>query len=230
MEDSSKGSKSGGIAVAVIAAVATLGAAWLAKSGNSKAEPAPAPLQQTASGAGAMNIGHDAYITNYKSPAEEGAERVQACEDRHKMKTASDSNESTETVPKSPGALGPPEQVQHVDFRTCAWPKTQFSDGDGFSQIQLKTVSGPGEYEATGTTLADRFRAPCGKLSVGYGLGVQGYFENEKHLTLRADSIVVAPDGTPWKNDGSLPFYPDEGDFTVLHNSHYRAQNAKCVE
>ena len=228
MEDSSKGSRNATIAAAVLAAVAALGVGWMERSGKSKAEPAA--LQQTATGAGAMNIGHDAYITNYKSPAEEGAERIQACEDRHKMKSASDSNESTETVAKGSGAYGQPEQVQHVDFRSCAWPRTPFSEGDGFSQIELRTVTGPGEFEASGTTLGDRFRAQCKKLSVGYGLGVQGYFENEKHLTLRADTIVVAPDGTPWKNDGSLPFYPDEGDFTVLHNTHYRAQNAKCLE
>lgn len=53
------------IAVAVIGAVATLGAALLSNSGKPvKSKDQASPLQQTSSGAGAVNAGRDAYITN----------------------------------------------------------------------------------------------------------------------------------------------------------------------
>jgi hypothetical protein len=227
MPDDSTSAKKVAIAVAVIGAVATLGAAILSSLNKSK-EQSPS-IQQTASGAGSINVGHDAVITNnMKSAAEEAAERVQACEVRHVMKAASEKIESSETVP----AKGYEEEksVEHTDFRSCTWPKSRYSDEDGYLEIKVRTVSGPGEYEATGMTHADRFAAPCPQLSVGYGLGLQGDYSNEPPFIIKADTVVVRETQAIWRNDGSLSFYPEAGEFVVLHNSHYGLQSAKCAD
>jgi hypothetical protein len=84
--------KSVTITVAIIGAVATLGAALFSNLHQSK-QPPPT-MQQTASGAGSINVGRDAVLrpNNIKNAGEEAAERVRACEMRHGMKTASEKN------------------------------------------------------------------------------------------------------------------------------------------
>jgi hypothetical protein len=224
-DDSS--SKKVTVAVAVIGAIATLGAALFSNWPKPKEQSSPPPaIQQTSSGAGAINVGRDAVINNIKSASEEAAERVQACEMQHGLKTASTRTESSETIP---ARSGEPEQfVEHIDFRSCAWPKSQYADGDGYLEIRVRTVRGPGEYEATGTTSADRITAPCQQLIVAYQMGTQGAYENEAPFTINADTVVTEEDGKLWKDDGALPFYPGAGEFVVLHNSHHGLGSAKC--
>jgi hypothetical protein len=218
--------KSVTITVAIIGAVATLGAAVLSNLHESKA-PSPT-IQQTASGAGSINVGRDAVITtnNIKSAGEEAAERVQACEMQHGMKTASEKAESSETIR---GNGGPDQFVEHTAFRSCAWPRSQYADGDGYLEIKVQTVQGPGESEASGTDDADRITAPCQQLIVAYQMGHMGAYENESPITITADTLVTSY-GEPWKNEnGALPFYPDRGEFVVLHNGHHVIQSARCV-
>ena len=70
MPGESTGTKKVAVAVAVIGAIATLGAAVLSNMNKSK-EQTPS-IQQTASGPGSVNVGRDAVITsNVKSAAEE---------------------------------------------------------------------------------------------------------------------------------------------------------------
>jgi hypothetical protein len=215
------------IAVAVIGAVGTIGAAIVTLT-KPKDQTTPS-VQQISSGAGAINAGRDAIVTNnLKSPSEEAAERVQACEERHGMKQAVEKAESNETIPASTGA--DEEIVLHIDFRSCSWPAASFADGDGFLQIRVRDVRGPGEYEATGITEADRFTAPCSHLLVSYGFGHMGEFSSEKPFRIDADTVIVRETQETWKNDGHLPFYPDRGEFVVLHNSHYSLQSAACTE
>jgi hypothetical protein len=212
------------IIVAVIGAAATIGAAVISSLSSSKDSPA---IQQTASGAGAINVGRDAVITtnNIKSAGEEAAERVQACEVQHRMKTASEKTESSETIP---GNGGPDQFVRHTAFRSCAWPRSQYSDGDGYLEIKVQTVQGPGESEASGTDEADRITAPCRQLIVAYQFGAQGGYENERPITITADTLVTSY-GEPWKNEnGALSFYPEAGEFVVLHNMKHYIQGARC--
>ena len=228
MPDDSKSAKNATIAVAVIGAIATLGAAYFSNSDKSKDQPAaPAAVQQTSSGAGAINVGHDAVINNVKSPGEEAAELVQACEQRHGMKVSLEKADSTETIPAT--AYDKEQVVEHIDFRSCTWPKGRYSDGDGFMQISVRTVPGPGEYEATGTTFADRIKAPCDRLVLGYGFGSQGTFDKEPPFTIKADTVMTGENHALWKNDNTMPFYPDAGEFVVLHNSHDSLQTAQCA-
>jgi hypothetical protein len=112
----------------------------------------------------------------------------------------------------------------------CIWPKSRYSDEDGYLQINVRTVKGPGESESTGTSYAGWFTAPCPQLVVDYALGFQGGYGNETPFTINADTVVVRETQALWKNDYSLPFYPDAGEFVVLHNGHYGLQTAKCAE
>lgn len=70
-------------------------------------------------------------------------------------------------------------------------------------------MDGPGESEASGTNRADRITAPCRQLIVVYQFGSQGAYENERPITITADTLVTGY-GESWKNEnGALPFYPE---------------------
>jgi hypothetical protein len=214
------------ITVAVIGAVATLGAALF--SNLNKPKESSASIQQTASGAGAVNVGGNAVFNtnNIKSPAEEAAERVQACEAQHGMKTASDKTDSLQTIPASDA--GPQSSTEHISFRACVWPRSRYADADGYLEIKVQSVQGPGDNEASGTNAADRIAAPCQQLTVAYQFGSQGAYENTAPITITADTVVTV-DGKPWKQaDNPLDFYPDSGEFVVLHDDHYMIENASC--
>lgn len=215
------------IIVAVIGAVATIGAAAISNWNKSK-EPSPS-IQQTASGAGAVNVGRDAVINNNitKSAGEEAAERVQACEVQHGMKTASEKSESLETTPAA--NTEPGKTIDHITFRACTWPRSSAADGDGYLEIKVQSVDGPGDNDASGIDLADRIVAPCHQLTVAYQFGHMGAYENQTPFTISADTLVTV-DGKPWINEnGALPFYPDAGEFVVLHSTHYMIQSANCL-
>ena len=70
-------------------------------------------------------------------------------------------------------------------------------------------MDGPGESEASGTNRADRITAPCRQLIVVYQFGSQGAYENERPITITADTLVTSY-GESWKNEnGALPLYPE---------------------
>lgn len=213
------------IAVAVIGAVATVGAALV--SNMNKARDRTPLVQQTASGAGAVNVGRDAIITNIaRSAGEEAAERVQACEGQHGMKNATEKKEWMETTPARNGE--PEALTGHIEFRSCVWPKPPFADGDGFLEIRVSSVAGPGESEASGEDAADRITAPCQNLTLSYQYGHMGDFHNDPPFTVSANNVVTV-EGNPWMGRrSSLPFYPGEGEVVVLRNGHYGIGSARC--
>jgi hypothetical protein len=171
-------------------------------------------------------------LVQRKSSAEEGAERAQACEVRHSMKTASEKTESNETIPaKFSGDHD--QEVEHIVFRSCTWPRSRYADLDGYFEINVTTVDGPGDSEASGTNRADRISARCPQLRVAYGFGHMGDYKNLAPFVMTADTIATAygehwtrPDGNV---SGYLPFYPDRGEFVVLHNDNDVISIAECM-
>lgn len=217
--------KKGAITVAMIGAIATLGAAILSNLSKEQSPP-----NQIASGTGSVNVGRDAIITNNnitKTPDAEAAERVQACEIRHGMNSASEKSRSFETIPAK---YSEPESfVTHISFRSCVWPKSSYADADGYLEIKVQSVQGPAEDEASGMDYADRIIAPCKQLKVAYQYGHMGYYQNGTPFTVTADTIVTLNEGL-WKDEnGALPFYPEAGEFVVLHNGHNEISSAGCL-
>ena len=218
------------IVVAVIGAAATLGAALISSLGKPKDQAAG--VQQTSSGDGAINVGHDAFINATKTAGEEAAERVQACEEHHGMKTAFEKVEGPQKISPSdsPDDLMPAFEF-HTDFRYCTWPRTQYSDGDGYLEIKVATVNGPGESEASGTDDADRITAPCPQVVVTYQYGHMGEYHNLDPIAVSANAIVTT-DGKPWvqrESERPLPFYPATGEMVVLRSGHYGFEGVKCA-
>jgi hypothetical protein len=216
----------GTIIAATIAGIATLGAAVVPMlSGNKEQAPS---IQQNASGNG-VNVGRD-YTVNAnttKSAGEEAAERVQACEVQHGMKTSSDKTQSDETIPAT--TVEPEKFIEHVQFRSCTWPVSRYADGDGYLEIKVQTVNGPGEDQASGTNEADRITAPCKQLRVAYQFGHMGDYKNLDPVTISADTVETI-EGRPFVNtQGALPFYPESGEFVMLHNGNNVIQSAKCI-
>jgi hypothetical protein len=220
------------IIVAVIGAVGVLGAAVL--TGLISPKDQAAAIQQTATGVGSVNVGRDAVINNnnIKSANEESAELLQACEKQHGLKTAFEKTDSTETTPAADGA--PEKFVEHVDFRSCSWPRTRYADPDGYFEIKVRSDNGPGDSEASGTDEADRITAPCPQLLVTYQFGAMGDYRNLTPFRVNADTVVSVEDAKLWTppngNVGeTLPFYPDAGEFVVLRSGRYIIANAKCL-
>ena len=221
--------------VAAIGAVATLVAAVLPDLFKSHEQPSAA-IQQTSTGTGAINVGHDATFNNTitKSAGEEAAERVQACEKQHGMKTALEKSESQEPNPNfKPNSIAKEERdqmINHTLFRICTWPSPAYADADGYYEIEVRLERGPTDDDASGTNFADIFTAPCQTLSVTYHFGQQGLYQNQPPLTISADTIVTVDDGKRWKgNAWDQPFSPDAGEFVVLHNYHYDIESAHCL-
>jgi hypothetical protein len=217
------------ITVAFIGAIATVGAAYLA---NSKSKEQPPSIQQTSSGDNAINVGHDAVITNsMKSAGEEAAERVQACEQHHGMKTAFEKIETPAKIISSGSAEEMPEFEYHTNFHYCAWPPAKYSDGDGYLEINVTTVNGPGEGEASGTDDADRITAPCPQVITTYQFGHMGDYENLAPFTVSANAVLTV-EGKPWvrtQDERELPFYPETGEMVVLRSGHYGLESVRCA-
>ena len=231
MEGNDNNSKKIAIVVAAIGAVATVGAALVSNFNKPKAQSAT--VQQTSSGNGAINVGHDAVInTTTKSAGEEAAERVQACEERHGMKTAFERIEGPQKVTPS----NSPDDITntfefHTDFHYCIWPPTKYSDGDGYLEIKVVDVNGPGDSDASGTDDADRITAPCPQVIATYQYGHMGDYKNLEPITVDANAIVTT-DGKPWvkkESEAPLPFYPETGEMVVLRSGHYGLESVRCA-
>ena len=116
----------------------------------------------------------------------------------------------------------------HV-YVTCVWPAPPWSDQDGYAELVVRTVPGPGQFEASGTTEADRIASPCREIEAAYSFGAQGDFDRRAPLDLVRGSIVT-DDGEIWREDPrTLPFYPERDETIVLHNSRSRLDYVRCI-
>jgi hypothetical protein len=141
------------------------------------------------------------------------AMEVRACMQQHGLKEAHTTISQGETV----------------TFASCDWPPPSYAGADGYSEIKVVTVAGPGQDEASGTNLADRITAPCQELKVSYTLGSQGLYQHLPPFTVNADEIYWR-NREIWQGDRStLSFSPARGEIVILHNDKEILDSATCV-
>jgi hypothetical protein len=115
-------------------------------------------------------------------------------------------------------------------FAECEWPPQSYSAADGYSEIRVITVAGPGLSEAEGSTEIDRLIAPCKRLRLSYSFGNQGNFDHLPTFVAAADSIVT-PEGVSWNGDiHTLNFYPERNEIIVVRNLSYVLDQVECVQ
>ena len=132
--------------------------------------------------------------------------------------------------PSSEGPLRPSQLVgETVKFAQCEWPPPEDAKADGYYEIEVTAVEGPGRSEAEGETVVDRISAPCQKLKMSYSFAHMDVRER-RTFEVTADSIVTW-EGEPWegKVPGDLGFYPDRGEFVVVRSLRSAADSIACV-
>jgi hypothetical protein len=151
------------------------------------------------------------------SPADDPqirAAQLRACEERHQMTQAQQRFTTSDYA---------------FSFRFCQWPAPSFADGDGFSEITVSTVEGPGAYEALGTTLVDRIHGPCAVFRLAYDFGKMGDSEHLAPFLAHPEELLFGGKGDPYPGQkNELSFYPDRDEVDVLHNGSYQLFTASC--
>lgn len=115
-------------------------------------------------------------------------------------------------------------------LKECKWPPSAYSQADGYSEVVVDDVPGPGTYEATDATHVDRIATACAKVELAYTYQNMGADEHQAPFTVSTGEIVTVA-GTPWVRDSPapLPFYPQRGEMDVVRNGKYRLDGALCL-
>jgi hypothetical protein len=117
------------------------------------------------------------------------AAKIDACESAHGL------SQRHEAVTIGIGTSG---------FASCDWPAPRYADPDGFSEISVETVPGPGDSASSDATEIDRMTGPCAKFRLTYDAKEQGTDLHPIPLTLAAGSVT-------WMDQPGQPFTGDEG-------------------
>lgn len=189
------------IVVAVGGLIAALVGLWATVSPLLKGDPAaiPTPIASVSSGV------DDAQVR---------AAQLRACEESHQMSQAQQRFKISD---------------YRFAFRFCQWPPPSYADGDGFTEITVDILKGPGAYEALGTTFVDRVHGPCAQFGLAYDFGKQGGFEHLAPFPAKPGQLLLGGNGDPYPGSPSeLDFYPDRDEVDVLHNGSYVIFTASC--
>jgi hypothetical protein len=120
-----------------------------------------------------------------------------------------------------------------IVYATCIWPAPEFAGDDGYIEIAVHSDVGPGDFEASGETIADRIASRCLELEVAYSFGLQGDFEREPpFLVQRGLIMTLAGTAGPelWKGEQrALPFYPERDETVILHSSRHQLDYVRCI-
>jgi len=132
--------------------------------------------------------------------------------------------------PSSEDPARPSQLVgETVKFAQCEWPPSEDAEADGYYEIEVTAVEGPGRSEAEGETVVDRISAPCQKLKMSYSFAQMDVRER-RTFEATVDSIVTW-EGEPW--EGKVPedlgFYPERGEFVVIRSLRSAADSIACV-
>ena len=196
--------------------------------------------------------GVKALLEDDDSPEEPAAEirarHVRACVRDHGLTQAVQERdpEPGETEIRKPEALPgefPPFFEQRT-YATCDWPPPPGASPDGYRAITVTTMDGPGEFEAIGSTIADRVESRCTVLELDYQFAFMGDFQplpairgrpgQTRKLRFQLPEAGEARSQTvAWSPvEGevrSLPFYPAPDELVVLHNNQTVLEDVRCV-
>ncbi len=167
----------------------------------------------------------DAATADARDPRIERAEMVEKCKKAHGMSRATERTMHRAPIPDGGGAT----YLALDRFKFCQWPPPAYSDPDGYSEISYSSGKGPGDYEASGVTTADRLHTTCKKLKLFYSFGAQGHSEHLAPFTVRVETVVELGGGAYNGREGPLDFYPDRNEVVVLLNDRYSLDKAECV-
>ena len=110
-------------------------------------------------------------------------------------------------------------------FRACTWPAPTGAGGDGFSEVTVRTLDGPGVSEATGMTVAHVLTSTCRDLEVGYLFDNQGTLVPEQPVRLTKGETrrveggsIVTPADAPGRDQS-----------VVLSSARYQLDTVRCV-
>lgn len=168
----------------------------------------------------------DAATADAGDPRIQRAEMVEKCKKAHGMSRATETKRNHVPIPDGGGAT-----YLAIDrFQFCQWPPSADADPDGYSEITYRASKGPGDFEASGVTIADRFHSTCKKLRLYYSFGTQGHSEHLGPFVATVGNVVELG-GAPYDDrEGPLGFYPDRDELVVLLNDRYMLDRAECVE
>jgi hypothetical protein len=155
------------------------------------------------------------------------ADQVRACMRQHDLQQAQVTTEKDKYID-----TGIVPEFATIKFAQCEWPPPSYAGDEGYSEIIVTVVQGPGPHEAAGETLADRIEAPCQKLKLSYSYTKMGGLDRIPPFEISANSIVTMTETgvKPWEGKlYDLHFYPERGEFVVLHGNGHRVDSAECV-
>jgi hypothetical protein len=155
------------------------------------------------------------------------ADQVRACMTQHRMDRAQISTKTLAESRAEPGA----ENDAVTIHKRCDWPPPAWADSDGYSEIRVQTTVGPGDTEATGTSVADIIQAPCPSLKVTYSIAAQGFQEPLATFTSRPNTVVRdSGEAYPIPPNDPLPFYYEADELVVLRSAKGRLDVVECVK
>jgi hypothetical protein len=118
-------------------------------------------------------------------------------------------------------------------FRACEWPPPPGSGSDGFTEITVSRIDGPGESEAEGMTFADVFTTSCTDLKIEYLFNNMGTFVREQPVFLSKGEVRRVEGGSIWFPRTELEasiYTPGRDEAIVLSAARYSLDVARCVD
>lgn len=116
-----------------------------------------------------------------------------------------------------------------MTFDFCAWPPPSWADRDGYSEIVVLTVSGPGLGEASDADETDYITIPCHVVQLTYDFGSQGDYAYRPPITAKAGAVLDEDGTSTTKYRSQLPGYPSRDQVVYLHNMKEGLYSANCV-
>ena len=144
----------------------------------------------TACGSSSVNAQNSGNTTT-TAPAITAANEIRACEEQHDMQSAATVNRSGNSA----------------TFMECDWPPSAGESPDGYQEVEVVTLPGPGTGEATNATRADYISATCQTIELQYDIGNQGVTGTTPKFRLSIGAIAGSdPFGKPWTGKSPYPY------------------------